>query len=354
MTGDASDVEENRHPPAFNETTVEFSANRLDVWVQRLGKLLGPLAELPPVSATFPAQGLCDLGVRQDTATPIHDVVKALVWEVRRAMLANETSTPARLRIVQLAAVAVQTPEAALMELESVVPSADPSQVLRCLRLISRISSNLRMLACIANLLPSFRTVIFIKVETPASVRLARSQVANLAKAWKRLGLADGQAIPPSLLNKGALFRKGCSRAFPVHCEVQLLLRYENDPSLVPSLAYFGCSKKACFLCFHFLSLSSLRPRVRGHHGVCHPLWGVGPTHSEELRKRLQELCEIVKQRIAQHVVSPSREAPMVVTQSTIVSDVNTGDMVELRRQVASRKLLESESERARQRRQIL
>ncbi|KAK4168118.1 hypothetical protein QBC43DRAFT_309729 [Cladorrhinum sp. PSN259] len=340
---------------AFLETTVEFNAKRLDVWVQGLAKSLGPLPELP---AEPPAERLWDLGIYQDAALPVRDVVEILICKVHRFILANDKSSPARLRIVRLAAMAVQSPAETLIELERVIPSVQTGQVLRSLRLISRASANLRMFVHIASLLPSFQKVAFIKVDTPGPTRLGRSQVPgqvpSLAKAWTRLGLANGQGVPLSLSSKAAMFKKGCSREFPVHCEIQLLLRYENEPPLAPSLDYFGCSKKACFLCFHFLSLSHSRPRVRGHHGVCHPLWGIGPKHSDGLRRRLRELCDILKERITDHVTSPSPITPVLTSQSTVISDVNSADMVELRRQIANRKLLESESEKTRQRRQIL
>jgi hypothetical protein len=357
-TGGAGDVQGNRHVLPFLKTTVEFNAKRLDEWVQKVAKLLGPPAQLPPLPTTLTAEKLG----QDDTTVAAQDgnVVEAIVQAIRQepSPLTGEKYLQSRLRIVQLAAAAAQSPEATLEELERVIPSADPSRVLRYLRLISRVSGNLTMLARIASLLPSFRNVSFIKVEAPTPTRLGAGQAPSLAKAWKRLDLADSHgALPSSLSGKAAMFRRDCSRAFPAHCEVQLLLRYEAEPFLAPSLAYLGCSKRACFLCFHFLSLSHLRLKVRGHHGVCYPLWGVGPSHSEHLRERLQQLCEILKGSIAHYSTVPrgNRETPaLVVPQSTVVSDIKTADMVELRRQFANRKLLETESERARQGRQIL
>jgi len=334
------------------EATATYNEKRLDVWVQDLAKLLGPdINHTPPVATPLgPETSNLGCSCCKHVSIPILEAVKRLVGEIRAASKKRKTNT---LSVIQLAAVVVQSLDTAV-ELKRIAPSVNISKALRLFRLIARPLVNLRTLARIAGLLPAFRKAIFIKVGTPGPTQLSRQQIPSLAKAWKRLDITPGGDPPAALLSKGASFKRDCSRSFPVHCEVQLLLRYENDASLIPSLRYFGCSKKACLLCYQMLCLSPLQPRVRGQHGVCHPLWGVGPNHSEELRSRLRELCDVLKERITHHIRSQNRVAPVLVPQSTAASDLGTVDMVELRRQLARRQLVDKNNAEMRERIQIL
>jgi hypothetical protein len=134
---------------------------------------------------------------------------------------------------------------------------------------------------------------------------------------------------------------------------MQLLARYEADPSLTPTLAYFGCSKKACFLCDVFLALSPLKPRVRGRHGVCHPNWAVslGPGTAHD---SLIELCGVIKGQILRLLQPGPRRAPGIVCQSSAVSELKTADMVHLKRRMADREATEKVATEHRERMQIL
>jgi len=318
------------------EVTVTRNADRLDGWIERLAKLLGGTPARP---ADRPA-----------------DAVQELARRVKCFSSSTAAEEPAaRLRVVRLAILAVLGPEATLAELRRMAPSVNGSKAARLCRLIARPAANLRTLARIAHLLPSFRAIEFVKVATPGSTRLGRQQILGLADAWSRLGLPHLDRFPRQLARREGQFRKDCARAFPVHCDAQLLLRYEAEPSLAPSLPYIGCSKRACFLCHSLMSVLTLQTQGRGQHGVCHPLWGVGPLQSETMQQQLRQLCTMVKEKIVARLDQKrNRPLPLVVPQSSAVSDLATADMVVLRRQAASREAVVGRNHELRKRMQIL
>ncbi|GAB1310631.1 hypothetical protein MFIFM68171_00841 [Madurella fahalii] len=336
------------------EAIVMRNASRLDGWIEEFAKLLTGTLVLS--ATTRPVGGACLLNRYPENQLPISDAAEELVRLVRASASAPATGEPAaaRLTIVRLAAVVVRSPEAALAELKRIAPSVDGSKAARFCRLIARPAVNLRTLARIAHLLPSFRAITFIKVKTPGFTQLSRQQLPGLAEAWERLGLPRLGRFPKSLSRKEHWFRKNCARAFPVHCDAQLLLRYEAEPSLAPSLPYIGCSKKACFLCHSLLSVLGSQISLRGHHGVCHPLWGVGLLQSETLRRQLRQLCNIIKEKIIIRLSPRTKLVPFSVPQSSAVSDLRTADMTGLRRQSANREELERRNQELREKMQIL
>lgn len=347
-----SDVELPSH--TLLDSTVLRNAKRLDWWIKEFEKVLSGTLVL---SAATPPVGTAYLLNRcQEDQLSISDATEELVRLVRASTSApaNNESASVRLVIVKLAAVITRSPEVASAELKRIIPSVDGSKALRFCRLIARPAVNLRMLVRIAGLLPNFRTVTFIKVKSPGFTRLSRQQIPSLAEAWKRLGLPSVDRLPKSLRRKESRFREDCARRFPVHCDAQLALRYEAEPSLAPSLPYIGCSKRACFLCYSLLSVLSLQTRLRGHHGVCHPFWGVGLLQSQNLRQQLRELCDIIKDKILIRFSPRNKLVPFAVPQSSAVSELGTSDMAELRRQSIKRQELENRNREFREKMQIL
>ena len=325
------------------------NASRLDKWIEDFAKFLkGTLvlsAAIHPVNRGKSKQ------------LSLSDAAEELVRLVRASASVPATGKPtaARLTIVRLASVVVQSPlETTSTELKRIAPSIDGSKAARFCRLIARPAVNLRTLARIARLLPSFRTVAFIKVETPGFTRLSSKQTPSLPKAWQQLGLPPLGRLPKSLSRKEHRFRKDCARPFPVHCDAQLLLRYEADPSLVPTLPYIGCSKRACFLCHSLLSVLALGVTLRGHHGVCHPLWGIGVQHSVNLHRQLGELCRVIKEKIVIRLSPKAAPVPFSMPQSSAVSDLRTADMRGLKRQSANRESVERRNQEFREKMQTL
>ncbi|KAE8419970.1 hypothetical protein BDV36DRAFT_293621 [Aspergillus pseudocaelatus] len=238
-----------------------------------------------------------------------------------------------RRKIVELAAATTypqQAAQAAQGALERMMPSVDPHKV--------------------ARLLPSFRTVTFISIPPPAPLKLQNHQIPNFQEAWKYLRLPSGPSwhIPPGLARKTHHFRRKCGSNLFTLCEIQLLMRYEAEPSLGPTLAYFRCSKKACFLCESFLALSALKVSTRGRHGECDPQWAVQPCNSESTRQRLNSLCETIKQKIRAKIMPCHTPPPVAIHQSSAVSDLKSLHMLDLMRQSKKREVNDGKAQELR------
>ena len=339
--------------------TIDYNANRLNFWIQKANCLVkGALLRLSiPESPSSEPERPCLLGCCIASERSIPAMVESLLlkisyWDVSRSD-AIQARTERR-KIVALSSIAINSPKSTRIQLRSLVPS----KVFIWWRLLARPVAILRTLSAITKLFPNFRTVQFIPLKVPPPIKLRTNQIPKIAKAWQSLDLPSSSNgfIPASLTRKARNFRDDCSRELTIHCEIQLLIRYEAEPSLAPTLAFFGCSKKACFLCDAFLTLSQLKPRVRGRHGVCHPNWAVPlkPTESITTRDRLAELCSIIKGQIMLLLQPGYRLAPNIVHQSSAVSELKTVDMVYLRQMTANREAVEKVAKEHRERMQTL
>ncbi|KAK3302829.1 uncharacterized protein B0T15DRAFT_257140 [Chaetomium strumarium] len=317
-------------------------------------------------TAASEADQPCPLGYCTTAERSVPAAVQALFWKTRFMDVSKPDSmgtSTGRREIVALASAVIRSPDDGLIHLESLASSGSVnlSKILAWWKRLARPITILQTLATIARLLPNFGTVRFIPLEVPPPIRLRNRQTPSLIKAWTELGLpsAPDGSIPAAVSRRTRDFKADCSRELAIHCEIQLLTRYEAEPSQAPTLAYFGCSKKACFLCYEFLALSPLKPGVRGRHGTCHPSWAVPPLslglRASAADDGLSELCNVIKGQI-QRFLSPGRphSPPKIVCQSSAVSELKTGDMVHLSQMAADRKAAEQAAKELRERMQIL
>ena len=286
------------------------------------------------------------------------DVVESLVLKIIRWDTSGLDACPERRNIVALSSIAMSSFETTQMRLQSLLPSTEPSKFLFLLRLLARPVTILRTLSTITRLFPNFHTVEFIPLKVAPPIKLSTKQVPRIVKAWKSLGLPSESngSIPVALTQKARKFREDCTRALTIHCEIQLLVHYETNPWLTPTLAYFGCSKKACFLCSSYLVLSRLKPRVRGKHGVCHPNWAVPLkyTDSPMIRDILIGLCGTIKEQIILLSQPGDDESPSIVHQSTAVSELRSSDLVFVKELTSNREAVEKLAKEQRERMQTL
>lgn len=61
---------------------------------------------------------------------------------------------------------------------------------------------------------------------------------------------------------------------YRLHCEMQLVVFYQENPHLQLRSRYIGCNKLACYLCYNFIT-SHGQFRVKGCHQGLHSLWTV-------------------------------------------------------------------------------
>lgn len=352
---------------ALLERTIAYSAERVDNQAEAVAKLFQgspyrPSQQWQPGEYTA---NTCFLRCCPAAQEPVSTKTQTLLLEFLNFDLWRSASSTAqdrddhRRKIVKLAATTTQPPQtarAAREALEGMVPSVDPHKVIRMWRILARPVTSLQILSQIARLLPNFRAVSFICLSPPSSFKLQNRQIPTIQQAWKLLGLPSGPKgrIPPDLLCKNHAFRKKCRRSLFIHCEIQLLRRYETQPSLSPTLNYFGCSKKACYLCESFLALSSLKFRTRGRHGKCHPQWAVHSDNTENIRQSLKDLCELVKQKIRARLEPHQTPLPVAIDQSSAVSVLKTSDLLEITLQRKNREIANKKGQELREQMQIL
>lgn len=85
-------------------------------------------------------------------------------------------------------------------------------------------------------------------------------------------------------------FRAACRHEMAVHAEMQLLSFYDHHPDLTPRLLFMGTSKKACFLCYKFMSRHPLGMTVSASHQKLYPSWMPAPCTSSAVRKAHKEM----------------------------------------------------------------
>ncbi|KAF4188964.1 hypothetical protein CNMCM7927_009634 [Aspergillus lentulus] len=346
----------------FLKTTITYSRTRVDAQGEAVAQLLrGTLFR--PLQRSIAREytvDTCLLGCCSAPLQPVFTHAESLVVQLLNFDHWSSGQDPSeqRQKMVELAAATVRSPQVTQGALERMLPSVDSHKVIRAWRVLARPVTNLRTLSQIARLLPNFRNITFIPISRPAPVKLQSGQVPTIQEAWKSLGLSRGRGpnrgFPPALTGKSNKFRGSCCSELVTHCEIQLLTRYEAEPSLVPTLPYFGCSKKTCFLCESFLELSPLNIRTRGRHGQCHPLWAIQPCDSEDARQRLKHLCKIVKQKIKARRNPRHNPPPVAIQQSSAVSELKSADILELVRQSKNLEVVAQQARELREKRQIL
>ncbi|KAK0721105.1 hypothetical protein B0H67DRAFT_609555 [Lasiosphaeris hirsuta] len=234
--------------PSLLEAIARRNAARLDGWIEQFAKLLKGTRLV--FAATRPVGAARSVIPGQEDQLSVREAAEEFIKWIRVSILApatGESAAMARLRMVWLAAMVARSPEAASTELKRIAPFVDGSKAARLCRLIARPAVNLRILARIAHLIPSFQTVVFIKIQTPRFTRLSPQQITGLAEAWKQLGLPPLDPLPPSLSCRQSCFQKDCVRAFPVHCEAQLLLRLHPRSTRPPVGRSRG--SQMCIMC---------------------------------------------------------------------------------------------------------
>ncbi|KAK3348856.1 hypothetical protein B0T25DRAFT_230661 [Lasiosphaeria hispida] len=154
-----------------------------------------------------------------------------------------------------------------------------------------------------------------IKAETKDGTSTPRIPEWTLAKLFQHLGspLEDdrARALLGSTGRKTRWTKNKLLQAFDnlksstwqVHAEMQLLPSYMEVMSTNSSVfEYIGCSKKSCFLCWHFLDLLG-GIKTRGCHGKLYSLWDIPDFQcvaavQEKVTRAMLNLESLVKREI--------------------------------------------------------
>lgn len=172
---------------------------------------------------------------------------------------------------------------------------------------------------------PQLRTIKVCPIPSPSKTILRPEYLVNITDAWDQLSsTSPAGAEIKTVASFRNRFNQDCAKPLRSHAEVQLVLHYADSVSLAPSIDYFGCSKKTCFLCEGFLQALSHPISTRGRHGICYPAWGVPFSRSNEVGIALEELGKNMISRIKMHLKGqPLGGLLHQVPQSTVVSDIS-------------------------------
>jgi hypothetical protein len=361
-TTDLSSEQMRRIRHDFLQTTIEYNWKRLRFWTRGVmelsrTKLLQAAGCKDSADASNSPLDICWLGCCPGKQQPSRAIAELLfeIWylEWEWGAKAKYDKQVDRMRyIVQLSAAVMQSPQTTASDVKLILPGVNPNKFTKLCRFISRPVTNLRIMARVVDALPAFANANIIQVNPPRCVRLTPDHVLSIQAAWKDLEIAH--PVPTALARRGRFFQQDCLAELSSHCEVQLIHHYYSNASLTPTMNYFGCSKKACFLCGSFVTLTPFKPRLRGYHGTCHPLWGVPNSNSIENKQILVKLFHLVREQILRRLEPQTSIGPVGRPQSTVVSDLKTAELLQLRRQIAFRLSLERETEEARERMRIL
>jgi hypothetical protein len=148
------------------------------------------------------------------------------------------------------------------------------------------------------------------------------------------------------------LFRSACSKAYGLHAEMQLVDHFNTGGAQCPTIDYFGCSKKSCFLCESFLQSLPSPVGTRGRHGICYPAWGIPCPTSTESAVALDNLKGILVAKIKSCLRNETGRLLAAVPQSTLVPEVpdSVFQQLSLQETMARKALNETEDVRKQQR----
>jgi hypothetical protein len=331
----------------FLRATVTYNFRRIDKWIDdardafRKSRIFDLLLEFENFGQERDHQreSTCVLDCRTEGPLDYNDLRELI------SILGSAKTTDLRYRAVVLA-----EKLSSCAELQNVMSQfavgGKMENLKKALGFLARPITILRLLIETARLLPNFRNIKFHCLEPPKPIRIAKQFCVTAKEAWLALGLSDhGAQLPKTLEERMNDFKSLCSRPFSVHAEIQLLLRYQENPGLSPTLDYIGCSKKACLLCEAFLQMSPQKFRVRGRHGGCYPAWGLSEAHLKPLYSTLGHLSQLLKQRIVELLKTGSTTLGQAVPQSTIVSDFNSLDLKGIKYLENARRSLQSDRE---------
>ncbi|KAH7021590.1 uncharacterized protein B0I36DRAFT_394316 [Microdochium trichocladiopsis] len=82
-----------------------------------------------------------------------------------------------------------------------------------------------------------------------------------------------------------ARLRRACRMTLTVHAEMQLLSFYDHNPERTPRLLFMGTSKKACYLCYEFMSRQPLAIGVSASHQKLYRGWTLAPLFFQRQEK---------------------------------------------------------------------
>lgn len=146
---------------------------------------------------------------------------------------------------------------------------------------IARYHSAIKSMVKLAAKQPGVFSAIHIReVEAPSPLyfSLSNEKTPLLAAVKNLVGADSGTTMEQLEKHLGThkvetQLRRACRLDLTLHAEMQIVVFYEGNPSLVPQMPFIGTSKKACFLCHEYLLQHPLRLQVSACHQKIYPSW---------------------------------------------------------------------------------
>lgn len=305
----------------FERLAVAYLCSRVDYWIIKVRAILDSIAD------------------RRNWRERRWDGDKVAVetWTVLLELLFHEDveTTEGRERAVLQAYRCVESPK--IYEVLQTSESKVASKLWRSLFFLARPIKDCRLLQSIANRLPQLRNSRISPIFQKHQTVMKQEFQIDILDAWTRLLSAPLPASGENVISQSReQFKKDCATPYSLHAESQVFVFFQDQPALNPSLNYFGCSKRACFLCQGFLQALNEPINTRGTHGICYPAWGVPRSSSSEVNPALKRLEQKIVSRIKTYLPNPARASKVyhapAVPQSSIVSNLPESTVSDLRR----------------------
>jgi len=187
---------------------------------------------------------------------------------------------------------------------------------------IARYHSAIKYMVRLAAKQPEVFACIHIReVEAPSSRSFSLpNEKAPVLAAVKNLVKEDSgttmQQLEKHLSTQDveAKLRKACRLELTLHAEMQIIVFYEGNPSLVPRMPFIGTSKKACFLCHEYLLRHPLGLQVSACHQKIYPSWMPPPYYpipgrfkSTPFVKLSRHIEQLTKRELKTALTAPRR-----------------------------------------------
>ena len=192
----------------------------------------------------------------------------------------------------------------------------DASKLWTCLCFVGRLRAAFETFTKIACKLPAFSKVTIYPVDSSSfysHIPRRSIQYLGLPETMKLVGLnSDNATIKKHVAKKldpkkAAETFESCQQQTPrIHAEVQLFLSLSQQGLIQDIVPYIGCSKRSCFMCWHFLNKIG-GPFTRGWHGKLYSMWTVPETTSlpPVVVKKIVSALNRMRNLIAREVLSP-------------------------------------------------
>jgi hypothetical protein len=193
--------------------------------------------------------------------------------------------------------------------------------------LVGRLRAAFQTFTKIAFKLPAFSKVTIYLVDSGSfysQIPKRSIQYLGLAQTMKLIGLNNDNATIKKYVGKkwdhkkaAEMFEFRQHQTPRIHAEVQLFLSLSQQGLIQDIVPYIGCSKRSCFMCWHFLNEIG-GPLTKGCHGKLYTMWTVPETQSLSplVVKKIVTALNRMRNLIAREILSPIPAIPKLPESS--------------------------------------